>query len=87
MSGSRIVALVLLVAVIYTITSFVLLQFMPQPLRPVDYLLVGVAGTLLSLTAVWLLMLRESPNRSEVLYKRRIRKLDGSDITGEEPKE
>jgi uncharacterized membrane protein YeiB len=71
-----------LVLVIYGLTAFVLLQLMPQPMRPVDYLLVGVAGTLISLVAVWLLLLRESPNRSEALYKRRLRKLDGTDVEG-----
>lgn len=79
-SGSRVAALVLLDLVVFAIVAFVLLQWMPKPLKPVDYLLVGVVATLVSLLAVWLLLLREAPNRSEVLFKRRMKKLDGEEI-------
>ena len=79
-SGSRVAALVLLDLVVFAIVAFVLLQWMPKPLKPVDYLLVGVVATLVSLLAVWLLLLREAPNRTEVLFKRRIKKLDGEEI-------
>ena len=79
-SSSRVAALVLLDLVVFAIVAFVLLQWMPKPLKPVDYLLVGVVATLVSLLAVWLLLLREAPNRTEVLFKRRIKKLDGEEI-------
>ena len=79
-SSSRVAALVLLDLVVFAIVAFVLLQWMPKPLKPVDYLLVGVVATLVSLLAVWLLLLREAPNRSEVLFKRRMKKLDGEEI-------
>ena len=79
-SGSRVAALVLLDVVVFAVVAFLLLQWMPKPLKPVDYLLVGVVATLVSLLAVWLLLLREAPNRSEVLFKRRIKKLDGEEI-------
>ena len=79
-SSSRVAALVLLDLVVFAIVAFVLLQWMPKPLKPVDYLLVGVVATLVGLLAVWLLLLREAPNRSEVLFKRRMKKLDGEEI-------
>lgn len=76
LSGTRIVALVLLDLVIFGIVTFVMLQWMPRPLKPVDYLLAGGVGTLVSLLGVWLLVWREAPNRSEMLFKRRARKVD-----------
>lgn len=79
-SGSRVAALVLLDLVVFAIVAFLMLQWMPKPLKAVDYLLVGVVATLVSLLAVWLLLLREAPNRSEVLFKRRMKKLDGEEI-------
>ncbi len=79
-SGSRVAALVMFDLVIFGIAAFLMLQWMPKPLKPVDYLLVGVVSTLVSLLGVWLLLLREAPNRSEVLYKKRLRKLDGGDV-------
>ncbi len=79
-SGSRLAALVLLDLVVFAIVAFLMLQWMPKPLKPVDYLLVGVVATLVSLLAVWLLLLREAPNRSEVLFKRRMKKIDGEEI-------
>lgn len=79
-SGSRVAALVMFDLVVFAVTAFVMLQWMPKPLKPVDYLLVGVVATLVSLLGVWLLLLREAPNRSEVLYKKRLRKLNGEDV-------
>ncbi len=79
-SGSRVAALVMFDLVIFGIAAFLMLQWMPKPMKPVDYLLVGVVSTLVSLLGVWLLLLRESPNRSEVLYKKRMRKLDGEEV-------
>ncbi len=78
-SNSRLIALVLLDLVIFGISAFLMLQLMPKPLKPVDYLIIGAVATLVSLLGVWLLILRESPNKSEVLYKKRFRKLDGED--------
>ena len=76
LSGTRIIALVLLDLVLFGITTFLMLEWMPKPLKPIDYLLAGGAGTLVSLLGVWLLVWREAPNRSEMLFKRRPKKVD-----------
>jgi hypothetical protein len=74
LSSSRIVALLLLDLVIFGISAFLMLQWMPKPLKPLDYLLVGGVSTLISLLGVWLLIWREMPNRTGFLVKRRIKK-------------
>lgn len=76
LSRTRIVTLVLLDLVLFGIVTFLMLQWLPRPLKPVDYLLAGGVGTLVSLLGVWLLVWREAPNRSEMLFKRRAKKVD-----------
>jgi hypothetical protein len=80
-SNSRLVALILLDLIVFGISAFVLLQLMPKPLKPIDYLIIGVVSTLISLLGVWLLLLRESKDRQAMLYKKRNRKLDGEEIS------
>jgi hypothetical protein len=77
LSSSRIVALVLLDLVLFGISALVMLQWMPRPLKPIDYLLVGGVSTLISLLGTWLLIWRELPNRTGFLVKRRIKKGEG----------
>jgi hypothetical protein len=74
MSTSRIVALALLTLFLFGISAFLMLQWMPGPLGPTDYLLVGGGATLISLLGTGLLIFRELPNRSGFLVKRRIKK-------------
>jgi hypothetical protein len=75
-SGPRILALLALDIVVFAIAAFVLLQFMPKPLKAMDYFMVGGVATLISLLSVWLILLREMPNPGEFLYKKRARKLN-----------
>jgi hypothetical protein len=77
LSSSRIIALVLLDLVLFGISALVMLQWMPRPLKPIDYLLVGGVSTMISLLGTWLLIWRELPNRSGFLVKRRIKKGEG----------
>jgi len=74
LSSSRIAALVLLDLVLFGISAFLMLQWIPRPLKPIDYLLVGGVATMISLLGTWLLISRELPNRSGFLVKRRIKK-------------
>ncbi len=72
-SPSRLTALVALSLIIFAVASFILLQIMPRPLRPVDYLIVGGVGTLLTLLTIWLLLMREIGGERDMLYKKRRR--------------
>lgn len=74
LSPNRIIALVLIDLILFGIAAFVMLQFMPQPLKPFDYLLVGGVATLISLLGVWFLVWRELPNRSGFLFEKRPKK-------------
>ncbi len=74
LSSQRLIALVLFDLMVFGIAAFILLQVMPKPLAPFDYLLVGGIATLISLLGVWLLIWRELPNRSGFLYEKRPRK-------------
>ena len=71
LSPNRIIALVAIDLIIFGIAAFLMLQVVPKPLRPFDYLLVGGVATLISLLGVWVLVWRELPNRSEFLFKKR----------------
>lgn len=74
LSPNRIIALVLFDLVVFGIAAFVMLQFMPKPMKPFDYLLVGGVATLISLLGVWFLVWRELPNRSGFLFEKRPKK-------------
>lgn len=74
LSPNRLVALVLFDLVLFGISAVVLMQFMPKPMKPFDYLLVGGVSTLISLLGVWFLVWRELPNRSGFLFEKRPKK-------------
>jgi hypothetical protein len=74
LSPNRIIALVLIDLIVFGIAAFVMLQFMPKPLKPFDYLLVGGVATLISLLSVWFLVWRELPNRTGFLFEKRPKK-------------
>lgn len=74
LSSQRLIALVLLDLVVFGLAAFVLLQAMPKPLQPFDYLIVGGVATFISLLAVWFLLWREMPNRSAFLFEKRPKK-------------
>ncbi len=74
LSPNRLIALVLIDLLIFGISAVVLLQFMPKPLRPFDYLIVGGVSTLISLLGVWILVWRELPNRTAFLFEKRPKK-------------
>lgn len=77
-SPSRISALSALGFVVFGIAAFILIQVMPKPLKAIDYFMVGGVATLISMLGVWLLILREMPDRSELLYKKRASRPEGS---------
>ncbi len=74
LSSQRVIALVLFDLVVFGLAAFLLLQLMPKPLQPFDYLIVGGVATFLSLLAVWFLLWRELPNRSGFLFEKRPKK-------------
>jgi len=74
LSPNRIIALVLFDLIVFGIAAFVMLQFMPKPMKAFDYLLVGGVATLISLLGVWFLVWRELPNRSGFLFEKRPKK-------------
>lgn len=71
LSPNRIIALVLFDLVLFGVAAFLMLQVMPKPLKPFDYLLVGGVATLISLLGVWVLVWRELPGRSGFLFNKR----------------
>ncbi len=74
LSQQRLIALILFDLVVFGLAAFVLLQVMPKPLRPFDYMLVGVVATMISLLGMWFLLWREMPNRGGFLFEKRPKK-------------
>ncbi len=75
-SGGRLAALVALGLITFAIAAFLLLQVMPNPMRPFDYLITGAVSTLVSLLLIWLLLMREMGAQKEILFKRRAKSKD-----------
>jgi hypothetical protein len=73
-SGSRLIALTGIGLIVFGITAFLLVQVMPSPLRPFDYLVCGAVSTLVCLLVIWVLLMREAGQEKEFLFKRRAKK-------------
>lgn len=74
LSQQKLIALILFDLVVFGVAAFVLLEAMPQPLRPFDYMLVGAVATMMSLLGMWFLLWREMPNRGGFLFEKRPKK-------------
>lgn len=77
-SNSRLIALTGIGLIVFGLTAFLLVQLMPSPLRPFDYLVCGAVSTLVCLLVIWLLLMRESGQEKELLFKRRPKKTPDS---------
>lgn len=57
----RVLLLTLVVALVFSGVAAILLQFMPQPLKDSDYLVVGSVATLVALLALFFAMAASKP--------------------------
>jgi uncharacterized membrane protein len=73
-SNSRLVALAGIGLIVFAIAAFLLVQVMPDPMRPFDYLVCGAVSTLVCLLVIWLLLMRETGQEKDLLFKRRAKK-------------
>lgn len=73
-SSNRLIALTGIGLFVFVITAFLLLQVMPNPMRPFDYLVCGAVSTLICLLVIWLLLMREAGQEKEILFKRRAKR-------------
>jgi hypothetical protein len=74
LSKHRLIALILFDLLVFGLAAFVLLQVMPGPLKPFDYMLTGGVATMISLLATWFLLWRDLPNRGNFLFEKRPKK-------------
>ena len=56
---------------IFVVVAFVMLQFMPAPLKPSDYVVVGSVATLVALLVLFVVLISTSMKTSEIFFKRR----------------
>lgn len=73
-SSSRLVALTGIGLFVFALSAFLLVQVMPSPMRPFDYLICGGVSTLLCLLVIWVLLMRETGQEKEILFKRRAKR-------------
>ena len=57
--------------IIFAAVAGIMLKVMPAPLRDSDYLIVGTVATLVSMLALFLLLITASGKKSEIFFKRR----------------
>ena len=67
----RPVAIGLGAAVLFAAVSALLLRIMPQPLRPVDFLVAGAIATLVALLATFVALIASSKQQNTFFKKRR----------------
>jgi uncharacterized membrane protein len=77
-SGSRLSALTGIGLIVFAISAFLLVQVMPSPMRPFDYLICGAVSTLICLLVLWVLLMRETGQEKDLLFKKRAKQKDGS---------
>jgi hypothetical protein len=56
---------------VFVVVAAILLRFTPGPLRDSDYLVIGSIATLVSLLALFLLLVTTSKRSSNIFFKRR----------------
>ena len=56
---------------IFIAVAGILLRTMPGPLKDSDYLVIGTVATMVSLLALFVLLITTSGKRSQVFFKRR----------------
>jgi len=58
-------------AVIFAVVAGIMLKLMPSPLKDSDYLVIGTVATLVSMLALFLLLVKTSGKQSNIFVKRR----------------
>jgi len=66
----RVVWLVLAGLCVFAIVAFVMIQFMPQPVKPFDYMIAGSVATIAALLVVFLGVATRDKS-SNIFFKRR----------------
>lgn len=56
---------------IFAAVAGIMLRLMPAPLKDSDYLVIGTVATLVSMLALFLLLITASGKKSNVFFKRR----------------
>jgi predicted outer membrane lipoprotein len=61
----------LAVACVFVVVAAILLRLMPAPLRESDYLVIGSVATLVSLLALFVVLVSTSMKSSDIFFKKR----------------
>jgi len=56
---------------VFAVVAVVLLEVMPGPLHPSDYLVIGSVATLVALLALFLALISTTLKASDIFFKRR----------------
>jgi hypothetical protein len=56
---------------VFAAVTFVLIQILPKPLKPIDYMVVGSVATLISLVVVFFILIAIWMRSPEVFFKRK----------------
>ena len=67
----RTLALALAVVMVFAVVAVIMLKVMPAPLKDADYLIIGSVSTLVSLLALFVVVVATSGQASSVFFKRR----------------
>ena len=67
----RTLALASAVVLVFAAVALILLKLMPAPLKDSDYLIIGSVSTLVSLLALFVVVVTTSGQASSVFFKRR----------------
>jgi len=70
-SRGRIVGVVIACMVVFAVVAAILIQILPKPLKPIDYMVVGSVATLISLVTVFFVLIVVWLRNPEVFFKRR----------------
>ena len=60
---------------VFVVVTAILVQLMPAPLKSMDYFVIGTVATLMSLLALFLVIVSTSSAARNVFFKRRKKKL------------
>ena len=70
-SRGRVIGVVIACILVFAAVAAILIQILPKPLKPIDYMVVGSVATLISLVTVFFVLIVIWLRHPEVFSKRR----------------
>ena len=71
--GVRILMIVVGIAIVFLVVAAIMLKVLPAPHSPTDYLVIGASATMVSMVALFVVLITGYVKNPNVFYKKRMK--------------